>query len=118
MAKKKHFTVDEANELLPLIEQNITTIQEMKETFEHTLQQLQSVKNVYHQGGMSNAESEHVFKLECQLDFMEIEAQVYVNNIETVGAEIKDIDLGLVDFPAIIDEEEVLLCWKQGESKV
>ncbi len=31
---------------------------------------------------------------------------------------IKDVEQGLVDFPAVIDGRDVLLCWKDGEPKV
>ncbi len=31
---------------------------------------------------------------------------------------IKDIEQGLIDFPGIIDGQQVLLCWKEGEPEV
>ena len=31
---------------------------------------------------------------------------------------VKDLDRGLVDFPALRDGEEVLLCWQVGEGEV
>jgi hypothetical protein len=34
------------------------------------------------------------------------------------GVEVKDIDEGLVDFPALRDGETVLLCWKLGEDEI
>jgi hypothetical protein len=34
------------------------------------------------------------------------------------GVEVKDIDEGLVDFPALRDGETVLLCWKLGEDAI
>jgi hypothetical protein len=41
-----------------------------------------------------------------------------VNAIHGRGAIVKDIDLGLVDFPARRGGEEILLCWHLGESEV
>lgn len=38
--------------------------------------------------------------------------------IERSGAHLKDVALGLVDFPAEIDGEPVLLCWQFGEARV
>lgn len=38
--------------------------------------------------------------------------------LQTVGVELKDYDLGLVDFPAWHDDREVCLCWQLGESHV
>lgn len=40
------------------------------------------------------------------------------SQIAQLGGEVKGLDLGLVDFPAEIDGQEVLLCWQFGEQKV
>ena len=37
--------------------------------------------------------------------------------IET-GCVIKDLDVGLLDFPAVIDNQDVYLCWKLGEDRI
>jgi hypothetical protein len=41
-----------------------------------------------------------------------------IYRIESLGCVVKDIDLGLVDFPALLDDEPIYLCWKLGESSV
>jgi hypothetical protein len=41
-----------------------------------------------------------------------------IYRIESFGCVVKDIDLGLVDFPAMRDDEPVYLCWKLGEPSV
>jgi hypothetical protein len=41
-----------------------------------------------------------------------------VNEIHGLGAQVKDADEGLVDFPALHGDEEVLLCWKLGEDEI
>jgi hypothetical protein len=41
-----------------------------------------------------------------------------IYRIESLGCVVKDIDLGLVDFPSMLDDEPVYLCWKFGEPKV
>ena len=41
-----------------------------------------------------------------------------VNAIHTRGAIVKDLDEGLVDFPAVRGGEEILLCWRLGEDEV
>jgi hypothetical protein len=37
--------------------------------------------------------------------------------IET-GCVIKDLEIGLLDFPAVIDNQDVYLCWKLGEDRI
>jgi hypothetical protein len=41
-----------------------------------------------------------------------------VEELERTGVQVKDLDRGLVDFPALHDGEEVLLCWQVGEDEV
>ena len=41
-----------------------------------------------------------------------------VERLEAIGVLVKDLDSGLVDFPALHDGEEVLLCWRAGEDEV
>jgi hypothetical protein len=41
-----------------------------------------------------------------------------VNAIHELGAIVKSVDEGLVDFPAVREGEEILLCWRLGEDDV
>jgi hypothetical protein len=48
-------------------------------------------------------------------------AEVMKSNLEKIlstGCMIKDLDIGLLDFPAVINNEEVYLCWKLGEDRI
>lgn len=41
-----------------------------------------------------------------------------LDQILETGCVIKDLDVGLLDFPSVIDNEEVYLCWKLGEDRI
>jgi len=41
-----------------------------------------------------------------------------LDQILETGCLIKDLEVGLLDFPALIDNEEVYLCWKLGEDRI
>lgn len=48
-------------------------------------------------------------------------AEVMKANLEKIlstGCLIKDLDMGLLDFPAIVNNQEVYLCWKLGEDRI
>jgi hypothetical protein len=48
-------------------------------------------------------------------------AELMKTNLEKIlstGCLIKDLDIGLLDFPAVINNEEVYLCWKLGEDRI
>ena len=38
--------------------------------------------------------------------------------IDAIGVQVKDLDIGLLDFPCEVDGNTVLLCWKLGESGI
>lgn len=50
------------------------------------------------------------------LDFEKFDALIHM--IQDAGAQIKDINIGLLDFPALKDGREVCLCWKHGEGDI
>jgi hypothetical protein len=41
-----------------------------------------------------------------------------VSEINAIGVQVKDLDIGLLDFPCVVDGETILLCWKLGEEKI
>ena len=41
-----------------------------------------------------------------------------LNRILETGCIIKDLDVGLLDFPAVINQQDVYLCWKVGEDRI
>ena len=49
-------------------------------------------------------------------DFEKFDALIH--KIQDEGAQIKDINIGLLDFPALKDGREVCLCWKHGEGDI
>ncbi|HLF75825.1 MAG TPA: DUF2203 domain-containing protein [Anaerolineales bacterium] len=49
-------------------------------------------------------------------DFEKLDALVH--RIQETGALLKDINMGLLDFPALREGREVYLCWQYGESDI
>jgi hypothetical protein len=41
-----------------------------------------------------------------------------LDRIQAMGCIVKDLDSGLVDFPSVIRDEEVYLCWRLGEDRI
>jgi hypothetical protein len=52
--------------------------------------------------------------------FTELKAEIVrlINRIEAHGCVVKDLDLGLLDFPAVRDGRPIYLCWKAGEAHI
>ena len=53
-----------------------------------------------------------------QLDFMVKDLMTNISELEDLGVKLRDIDTGLLDFPAKRFGEVVYLCWKYGESTI
>jgi len=107
LADKKYFTLAEARQLLPVIKEELDQLQALQNDFQEKFLELRTLEN-----------EDLRFELECKLEFLDIQAKMHVNNINTKGVQLKDIENGLIDFPAWIEGEEVLLCWRQGEPDI
>ncbi|MCI1696383.1 DUF2203 domain-containing protein [Aneurinibacillus aneurinilyticus] len=116
--QKRFFTVEEANKLLPDIRQEIEALQHIRNEFHQKYLELTTYKKRHPQQIAINTQDEYIFKMEASLEFLEMQAQMHVANIHSHGVQLKEIDPGLVDFPALINGEEVLLCWQEGEEKI
>jgi hypothetical protein len=104
-AEKKAFTLEHANRALPYVSRvvdDITTV----------YARIIELRRSADKPGGPNGESEREY--EKTMDRL----GELVDELHAVGVELKDFELGLVDFPATHQGREVLLCWKRGEQTV
>ncbi|MFD0589240.1 DUF2203 domain-containing protein [Paenibacillus sp. GCM10027627] len=109
----KRYTLEEANKLLPVVIDELQQLQWMSEELERHLVAYKKVKATPIGG-----QNDPLFEFESKLDFMQVELNLYMSNFSRKGLLLKSIHPGLIDFPAIVDGEEVLLCWKEGEDRI
>jgi hypothetical protein len=55
---------------------------------------------------------------QTELEQLAEQAAAAVGELEELGVVVKDVDLGLLDFPALHEGEEIELCWHVGEDAV
>ena len=53
-----------------------------------------------------------------RLDGLTIEVREGLKEVQALGGVTKDLEMGLVDFPGLVGDETVNLCWKYGETAV
>lgn len=41
-----------------------------------------------------------------------------LSEINAIGVQVKDLDIGLLDFPCLVEGEVILLCWRLGEPTI
>lgn len=117
MGRQAPFSVAEANALLPVLSQVLIKLRDAKEEVVQAKLQLQKVKAKATWGGRDKYEPE-LFRCEAELEFLYLYMQDLMDRIATHGCRLKDIDLGLIDFPTTVDGEPALLCWRLGEPAV
>lgn len=117
--ENKTFTLSEANALLPQLKVDLIRLQALSQQFEDQYVELQSEKKAYKQSSVQPvAIQDPFFEAESQLEFMRIEADLLIENFKRKGVQLKMINPGLIDFPAVLNGEDILICWKEGEESI
>lgn len=115
---EKYFNREEAEELLPLIERSLVEAQECKEKVEDLDQELSRAKTEIMVLGGSFPAYGKLATNRTEREQNVAQLQDALERIQETGCVIKDLDEGLIDFPAIREGEEVYLCWKLGEERI
>ena len=116
--KKKNFTLDEAQNLLPVMESLLRTAMDSKRRIEEIEDQFKKINHsVFLRGGVQ-LDIVALSRLRAESDKAIQRVKDAMAEIESIGALVKDLDIGLIDFPCIVDSSTVLLCWKLGESRI
>jgi hypothetical protein len=114
---ERHFTPDEANEALERVRPVAESLVAHRRSFTvAAARRARLSQRISGNGG--DFDPQEPSELEEQLQ-REAEAVARaVDELQELGVLVKDLDRGLVDFPALRDGEEVLLCWQVGEDEV
>ena len=105
----KHYTVEEARALLPQLRQWLAELNRAREKITQLDQRLGPLLSGGYDagGGMVNDWIRHLAAIKKVLD-----------HFKTREIQIKDLERGLVDFPAVLGGREVFLCWEQDEDDI
>jgi hypothetical protein len=112
------FTLEEAQWLLPVLQGLLKTAMDGKATIESVEAELTAVNHrIFLSGGLFP----DIFHLAARRGAREKAVQAVkdaIAEIDAMGVQVKDLDMGLLDFPCRVNGEIVLLCWKLGESEI
>jgi hypothetical protein len=113
----RHFTPEEANaeleEVRPLVQQLVASRQEHALAVERQEELERKIRG--NGGGIPPAE---LASATAEVDGLARRLARLVDEIASHGAQVKDLDSGLIDFPALLHGETVLLCWQLGEDEI
>ena len=115
-AKRRYFSVEEANKTLPLVKVIVTDIVHQFRVVNDLKQRLSAVLNERRRPA-SDPYSEELAQTQAELETEEEKLATFIDELTRLGVELKGPD-GLCDFYSIMDGREVYLCWRLGEPQV
>ncbi|MEW6542545.1 MAG: DUF2203 domain-containing protein [Nitrospirota bacterium] len=104
------FTLAEANRLIPQLQEHLSCVKQAREVLLRTKAEIGKAAAKAHLGGGSFAGIHYIGALEQISDNLQ--------TIQETGVLVKDLDIGLCDFPHMLDGRIVYLCWKLGETEI
>jgi len=114
---KRLFTPREANsaleEVRPVAERLVALRARMRELAETQGESILAIGG----NGVGYAATD-LTAAQSELQELAEQAAAAVRELDALGVVVKDLDLGLLDFPGLRDGEEVELCWQVGEDDV
>jgi hypothetical protein len=112
------FTLDEALTLLPVLESLLRTSIGGKQLMEEIEGEMQALGHRIFLNGCTHVDIVSVAQRKAERGKAEQRAKDALAEIDSIGVQVKDLDIGLLDFPCEVEGEIVLLCWKMGEKSI
>jgi hypothetical protein len=109
-SQERVFSLFEANQLIPKLQSHLTQIQAGKSVVLETREEIKRASAQASGGGGARVGAHYVKSLQA--------ITTNLQAIHELGVLIKDVDLGLCDFPHMRDGRVVYLCWKLGEQQI
>ena len=106
----RHFTLAQANRTLPFVTRVVGDLVAKAAEYRRLDAQRRELAT-----GAKTAEAEQV---ERRMERLQGELEKLAAELGPIGCELKDLDRGLIDFPARLGEESIYLCWKAGEARI
>jgi hypothetical protein len=114
----RFYRIEQAEAVLPVVEDAVRRAIELKTQMEAAESAMDKIKQRIHLAGGSMINREEVLDLRRRHDDSVAELKETMERIESFGCLVKDLDIGLLDFPTLYQGEEVYLCWRLGEPAI
>ena len=109
------FTLDEAHSLLPILESLLKQAIDGKKLIEEVDAEFQETAHRVFLNGGTRLDVVQMAQRKAEREKTIRRVKDAVAEIDAIGVQVKDLDIGLLDFPCKVEGEIVLLCWKLGE---
>ncbi len=112
------FTIAEAEELLPAIERRVHELQSVRQDLESAESTFVRHRQRLFEAGGSFVNLNRAFAIRDQRKFAVDRLKRAIEVLHQFGCRLKDLDLGLIEFPTLYRGTEVLLCWRPGDGRI
>ena len=112
------FTLAEAETLLPVLESLLRSAMQSKALIEEVDGEFDAVRSRIFLNGGTFVDVEKFARRKAEREKAVQTAKDAVAEIDAAGVQVKDLDIGLLDFPCMVEGDVVLLCWKLGEKGI
>ncbi len=111
----RYFRLEEAEALLPMLREALQRASVVIAEAEKAEQEFNSFREGIVRAGGILVDHARVLDLRTRRTDAQSQLSRLVEDVQSTGCLIKDLNQGLIDFPALRYGEEVYLCWKLGE---
>ncbi len=115
---ERTFTLQEAQVLLPLLETLLKKAIDGKKLVEQVDEEFQQVSNRIFLSGGCEVDVAGLARRKAEKDQALQQIKDALAEIDATGVQVKDLDIGLLDFPCVVEDRVILLCWKLGEKSI
>jgi hypothetical protein len=112
------FTLDEAQMLLPILESLLKQAIQGKKLVENVDAELQQTAHRVFLNGGTMLNVVHLARRKVEREKAIRRIKDALAEIDATGVQVKDLDIGLLDFPCKVEGDTLLLCWKLGETAI
>jgi len=118
--KKRLFSIEEIQKLLPDLEVRIVRFLEKKAAYlrmhDHLLMEelLCDIESRQNSSPGSSASDDEAEKLELTVSELERE----IKELRRLGCALQDLEKGWIDFPAVLHDKPIFYCWKRGDLSI
>src|SRR5580700_8154580 len=112
------FTLDEAQSLVPVLESLLRTAIAGKKLMEEVEAEMQALAHRIFLNGGTHVDVVPLARRKAERAKAEQRAKDALAEIDSIGVQVKDLEIGLLDFPCEVEGQIVLLCWKMGEHSI
>ena len=114
----KRFTLAEAENLIPSVDRVLRKAIDLKSSYAEAAEEMESFSRRIQMMGGLVVNREQAIEARERRDRTSTKLREAIEEVEEFGCVLKDLDVGLIDFPTLFRGREVYLCWKLGEASI